>query len=75
MPSPTDTPSPSSSALLPTQSVLEFFSITRPTLARWVRDQGFPPPIRCGQRRTFYSRAALEAWVASRPKAGTRRAA
>ena len=39
----------------------------RVTLARWVRDRGFPPGRLIGPNTRVYDRGDVEAWLAARP--------
>lgn len=60
----------------PTTTFLRFADLVergivrnRVTLSRWIKSQGFPPPVKLGPNTAAWSTAAVEAWVASRPNA------
>ncbi|MGN7980229.1 helix-turn-helix transcriptional regulator [Burkholderia sp. 22313] len=40
--------------------------VSRPTIKRWIEKEGFPAPIRLGDRTRFWRRAEVLAWVAAR---------
>lgn len=50
--------------------ILEALGISRTTLWRWRRNEGFPAPIRIGPATNAWPAAAVERWLASRPTAG-----
>lgn len=61
--------------LLNRAAVLARLGITKTTLYRWMREDGFPAPLRCGARAVRWPASELEAWIASRPRATGDRAA
>ena len=40
----------------------------RVTLSRWIREQGFPPPVQLGPNSVAYPVDEVEAWLASRKR-------
>jgi hypothetical protein len=42
------------------------------TLARWVAQQGFPPPIQLGPRTRVWAEADVDAWISRRAKSRPR---
>jgi Prophage CP4-57 regulatory protein (AlpA) len=40
------------------------------TLARWIRDQGFPPGVMLGSNTRAWSEAEVNDWIAARPIGG-----
>jgi predicted DNA-binding transcriptional regulator AlpA len=38
----------------------------RETLRRWIRDHGFPPPIRLGPNTVAWPAKAVQAWLDAR---------
>ena len=61
--------------LLNRAAVLARLGITKTTLYRWMREDGFPAPLRCGARCVRWVEAEITAWVQSRPRANGDRAA
>ena len=57
--------------LLTIDDVLKIVSISRVTLYVWMRENGFPKPIKVsGQSVRWYQHEVME-WVASRPRGGS----
>jgi predicted DNA-binding transcriptional regulator AlpA len=54
------------SALKPTMTSASFSN----WLHRAIKDRGFPPPIRTGQRACEWSVLEVQNWLASRPRKG-----
>ena len=50
---------------LTAREVTERFPLTRSTLYRWMREYGFPRPVKIGGRREWIA-DEIEAWFASR---------
>lgn len=44
-------------------------NISSSTLWRWVREDGFPPPIRLGANRIAWRQSDLAEWIKTRPRA------
>src|SRR5262245_40854494 len=61
--------------MLRESEILEALGISRTTLWRWRRDEGFPAPLRIGPATNAWPAAAVERWIASRPSAGGAEAA
>lgn len=43
-----------------------FLDVSRATLTRWRKTQGFPQPLQLGPRSVGFLRSELEAWLARR---------
>jgi predicted DNA-binding transcriptional regulator AlpA len=44
----------------------EFLKVSHSTLWRWVADNRFPAPVRCGPRVTAWRRCDVETWAEAR---------
>ena len=57
-------------SILRPRDAAAYLGIARPTLYRWAHDGALPAPIKLGARASGWRRSVLDAFLASREKAG-----
>lgn len=48
-------------------AIQEKLGISKATIYRWMKSEGFPAPLRLGPRAVGWTEASIDEWLASRP--------
>ena len=55
--------------LLTRDDVLDLLTVTRTTLYRMMKSDGFPLPIKIGEQSLRWNRGEIDAWLEHKPRA------
>lgn len=50
------------------RDLMSSFKVSRPTIYRWIKDYGFPKPVKLGPNASRWLKEETEQWAQSRPR-------